>query len=127
MVNIYLNVDGSPVCFLNVPNDDILRLSVRPYKWIRYVLFSICGAPGYLSTAPNGQPVDDDSTSLAGAIDLYYNPSESCLFVDHQGLNDEVTSSDRTPHSETFRSDIIKRAGHASSHKELHMLVTQRT
>jgi hypothetical protein len=75
MVNIYLNVDGSPVCFLNVPNDDILRLSVRPYKWIRYVLFSICGAPGYLSTAPNGQPVDDDSTSLAGAIDLYYNPS----------------------------------------------------
>ena len=75
MVNIYLNVDGPPLTFLNIPDSDVLRLSIRPYKWIRYTMFSICGARGYLSTAPNGPPVNYDSTSLADVIDLYYNPS----------------------------------------------------
>jgi hypothetical protein len=75
MVNIHLNVDGPPLLFLTIPNDDVRRLSICPYKWIRYVLFSICGARGDLSTAPNGQSVDYDSTSLADDIDLYYNPS----------------------------------------------------
>ncbi|KAN0130746.1 hypothetical protein V8E53_011421, partial [Lactarius tabidus] len=111
MVNIHLNVDGPPLLFLTIPNDDVLRLSIRPYKWIRYVLFSICGARGYLSTAPNGQSVDYDSTSLSDDIDLYYNPSELCLFVDYQGLNDNVTSSDRTPRGHTFRDNIIARDG----------------
>jgi hypothetical protein len=131
MVNIHLNVDGPPLLFLTIPNDDVRRLSICPYKWIRYVLFSICGARGDLSTAPNGQPVDYDSTSLADDIDLYYNPSgkvislylqavahlvilvslERCLFVDYQGLNDNVTSSDRTPRSDTFRDNIIARDG----------------
>ncbi|KAN0130740.1 hypothetical protein V8E53_011415 [Lactarius tabidus] len=111
MVNISLNINGPPILFLTIPNDDVLRLSIRPYKWIRYVLFSICGARGDLSTVPNGQPVDYDSTSLADDINLYYNPSERCLFVDHQGLSDKVTSSDRTPRSNTFRDDIIARDG----------------
>jgi hypothetical protein len=75
MVNISLNINGPPILFLTIPNNDVLQLSIRPYKWICYVLFSICGAWGYLSTAPNGQPVDYDSTSLADDINLYYNPS----------------------------------------------------
>jgi hypothetical protein len=36
---------------------------------------------------------------------------ELCLFVDYQGLNDNVTSSDRTPRSHTFRDNIIARDG----------------
>jgi hypothetical protein len=36
---------------------------------------------------------------------------ELCLFVDYQGLNDNVTSSDRTPRSNTFRANIIARDG----------------
>ncbi|KAN0130736.1 hypothetical protein V8E53_011411 [Lactarius tabidus] len=111
MVNIYLNVDGPPLLFLNIPNSDVLRLSIRPYKWIRYTMFSICGARGDISMAPNGQPVDYDSTSLADVVDLYYNPSELCLFVDHAGLRDQSTSSDRTPCRDTFRDDITKRDG----------------
>ncbi|KAN0130605.1 hypothetical protein V8E53_011579, partial [Lactarius tabidus] len=111
MVNIYLSVDASPVHFLNIPNSDVLQLSIRPYKWIRYTMFSICGARGDISMAPNGQPVDYDSTSLADVVDLYYNPSELCLFVDHDGLRDQITSSDRTPCRDTFRDDIIKRDG----------------
>lgn len=80
MVNIYLNIDGSPLSFLTIPNTEVLRLSIRPYKWIRYVMFSICGAQGDLSMVPNGQPVDYDSTSL-DVIDLYYNPLGNFLFI----------------------------------------------
>jgi hypothetical protein len=80
MVNIYLSVNTSPVHFLNIPNSDALRLSIRPYKWIRYTMFSICGARGDLSMVPNGQPVDYDSTLLADVIDLYYNPSGKSFF-----------------------------------------------
>jgi hypothetical protein len=75
MVNIHLNVDGSPLFFLTIPKSEVLRLSIRPYKWMRYVMFSICGARGDISMAPNGQPVDYDSTTLADFIVLYYNPS----------------------------------------------------
>jgi hypothetical protein len=80
MVNIYLSVDASLVQFLNIPNSDALRLSIRPYKWIRYTMFSICGARGDISMAPNGQPVDYDSTSLADVVDLYYYPSGKSFF-----------------------------------------------
>jgi hypothetical protein len=80
MVNINLNVDGPLLLFLNIPNSDILQLSIRPYKWICYTMFSICGAWGDISMAPNGQPVDYDSTSLADVIDLYYNPSGKSFF-----------------------------------------------
>jgi hypothetical protein len=80
MVNIYLSVNASLVHFLNIPNSDALWLSIHPYKWIHYTMFSICGAWGDLSMAPNGQPVDYDSTSLADIIDLYYNPSGKSFF-----------------------------------------------
>jgi hypothetical protein len=38
-------------------------------------------------------------------------PLEHCLFVDHEALNDRITSSDRTSHHDSFRDDIIKRDG----------------
>jgi hypothetical protein len=79
MVNIYLNVAGTPLSFLAIPNSEVLRLSIRPYKWIRYVMFSICGARGDISTVPNGQPVNYNSTSLAD-VDLCYNPSGKASF-----------------------------------------------
>ncbi|KAH9072334.1 hypothetical protein EDB83DRAFT_2362411 [Lactarius deliciosus] len=75
MVNIYLN-----------------RLSIHPFKWIRYVMFSVF-------------------TSLAGVIDLYYNPSGSCIFVDYNGLNETLTSTDSTPCRHDFRDEVIKRDG----------------
>ncbi len=73
MVNIYLNVDGSQVSFLSIPHSDVQRLSIRPFRWLRFVMFSICGARGDLSATPDGPPVDYDSTSLAG-VTYYYKP-----------------------------------------------------
>lgn len=38
---------------------------------------------------------------------------EDCAFVDHQGLNDRLTSTARTARSNHFRGDVIQRDGHA--------------
>ncbi|KAH9042303.1 hypothetical protein EDB84DRAFT_1559481 [Lactarius hengduanensis] len=113
MVNIYLNIDGSPLSLLTIPDSEAERLSIHPFKWIRYVMFSICGAFGDLSSSPppDGPSVDYDSTSLAGVIDLYYNPSGSCIFVDYNGLVERATTTDGTPRRHDFRDEVIKRDG----------------
>jgi hypothetical protein len=74
MVDIHLNIHGSQIPFLSVSNSDIQRLAICPFRWLRYVMFSICGARGHLSATPDGPPVDYDTTSLADVI-YYYSPS----------------------------------------------------
>ncbi|KAH9042306.1 hypothetical protein EDB84DRAFT_1436459 [Lactarius hengduanensis] len=113
MVNIYLNIDGSPLSLLTIPNSEAERLSIHPFKWIRYVMFSICGASGDLSSspAPDGPSVDYDSTSLPNDIDLYYNPSGICIFVDYNCLVERATTTDGTPRRHNFRDEVIKRDG----------------
>lgn len=74
MVDIYLNVHVPQSPFLTIPNSDIQRLAIHPFKWLRYVMFSICGAHGNLSTMPDGPPVDYDCTSMVNNV-YYYNPS----------------------------------------------------
>ncbi|KAH9050883.1 hypothetical protein EDB83DRAFT_2676602 [Lactarius deliciosus] len=110
MVEIYLNVDGSRFPFLSIPLDDVQRLSTRPFKWLRYVLYCICGARGDLYARLGGPPVDYDSTELAGDVIYFYEPSPGhCIFIDHEGLNDSVTSTDHTPRRDNFRKDILAR------------------
>ncbi|KAH9067537.1 hypothetical protein EDB87DRAFT_3830 [Lactarius vividus] len=60
---------------------------------LRFVMFSICGARGRLSTILDGPAIDDDNTSLNNIADLYYKPLGNCIFVDYQGLNDQATST----------------------------------
>ncbi|KAI9566897.1 hypothetical protein HD554DRAFT_2329523 [Boletus coccyginus] len=114
MVDIYLNLpEVLQDPFLSIPNSDVRRLSKRPFKWLRFVMFSICGARGDLSATPDGPPVDYDSesdkTSFFDAY--YYNPSGNCIFVDYAGLNDKVTSSSQTPRRSDFRDDVGRRDG----------------
>ncbi|KAI9453975.1 hypothetical protein BJY52DRAFT_1286604 [Lactarius psammicola] len=113
MVNIYLNVDGSPVLFLSIPDSDVQRLSIHPFRWLRFVVFSICGARGRLSATPDGPPVNYNSTSFTGVINLYYKPSGDCIFVDYEGLNDRVTSTVPSDRPNDFRDDVIARDGTA--------------
>ncbi|KAI0256175.1 hypothetical protein BJV78DRAFT_1169769, partial [Lactifluus subvellereus] len=112
MVDIYLNVHGSQVHFLSLPDSDVQRLSIHPFKWLRYVMFTICGARGHLSTTPDNPSasVDYESTELADVI-YYYSPSENCIFVDHEGLNDQITSTSRTARRYNFREEVIRRDG----------------
>ncbi|KAH8994522.1 hypothetical protein EDB92DRAFT_1943833 [Lactarius akahatsu] len=109
MVEIYLNVDGSRFPFLSIPLDDVQRLSIRPFKWLRYVLYSICGARGDLYARLGDPPVDYDSTELADHLIYFYEPSGHCIFIDHEGLNDRLTSTDQTPRRENFRKEILAR------------------
>ncbi|KAH9036199.1 hypothetical protein EDB85DRAFT_2288403 [Lactarius pseudohatsudake] len=106
MVEIHLNVGGSPFSFLSIPLDDVQRLSIRPFKWLRYVLYSICGARGDLYARLGDPPVDYDSTELADDVIYFYEPSGHCIFIDHEGLNDRLTSTSRR---ENFRKEILAR------------------
>ena len=79
MVDIYLNYRQPPKApFISVPNSDIERLSNRPLRWLRYVMFSIYGAPGDLFKTPDAtdDPVDYNTSSLADlpTVVQYYKP-----------------------------------------------------
>ena len=74
MVEIYLIVHGSQIPFLSILYSDVQRLSICPFKWLHYVMFSICGTCGDLSAIPEGSPVDYDSTELADNSIYFYKP-----------------------------------------------------
>lgn len=129
VVAIHLKVQSQrqpPIPFLSIPLSDIERLSTRPFKWLRYVMFSICGARGDLSATLDGPPVNYDNLSLAEHT-YYYHPSgqgshfmfltavyififsANCVFLDHEALNDRITSTWQTTRGLTFRRDVKTR------------------
>ena len=77
----FLSFQGNTVSFLSIPRSDIDRLAVFPFRWIRYVMFTICGARGDLSTTPKGPPVDYDKIEFPDAENTYYyRPSRKLSF-----------------------------------------------
>ncbi|KAH9036197.1 hypothetical protein EDB85DRAFT_2288402 [Lactarius pseudohatsudake] len=109
MVEIYLSVHESQVSFLSIPLADVQRLAIRPFKWLRYVMYSICGARGDLYATLDGPPVDYDSTALADDAMYYYKPSGECVFVDYKDLHDQVTTTSQTDDRYDFRQDVVRR------------------
>ena len=81
MVEVYLNVQERQVSFLSIPYSDVQRLSIRPFKWLCFVMFSICGTCGDLSATPDGPPVDYNSTELAENGIYYYKPQGKFVIV----------------------------------------------
>ncbi len=129
-VEIYLVTGEVQVSFLRIPIKDVKRLSVRPFKWLRFVMYAICGTPGKISATPDGDEVEYDRTELANVdIQYYYQgkvlflyvdflltaiaaSQENPSFVDFQGLNDQVTPSNiRTERMRNFRVQIVERDG----------------
>ncbi|KAF8478396.1 hypothetical protein DFH94DRAFT_682848 [Russula ochroleuca] len=109
MVEIYLNAHGTQVHFLSIPDSNVQRLSKCPFKWLHYVLFTICGACGDISTIPDGTAVDYyGSTSLANAI-YHYNPTGFHLC----GLpyKQMTSTASVVTHRPNFRQDIKRRDG----------------
>ncbi|KAI0245803.1 hypothetical protein BJV78DRAFT_1277371 [Lactifluus subvellereus] len=81
MVDIYLNVHGSQAVY-------------TPFKWLRYVMFCICGARGDLSATPDSPQLTMTAPLwLTLSVIYYYSPSENCIFVDYEGLNDQITTT----------------------------------
>ncbi|KAH9025432.1 hypothetical protein EDB85DRAFT_1893856 [Lactarius pseudohatsudake] len=109
MVDICLNIHGSQVLFLSIPLEDVQRLSVRPFKWMRFVMFSICGARGELSAIPDGPTVNYNTTELVDTT-YYYKPLGDFIFVDLHGLNDQkMSATDQTKCSSDFRMKVMAR------------------
>ena len=75
MIKIYLTRVGSETPFLSIPLSDVQRLSIWPFKWLRYVMFCICGARGELSAGPAGPEVDYETTVLVDDSIYYYSTS----------------------------------------------------
>jgi hypothetical protein len=74
MVNIFLNHKPQGP-FFTISRNEVERLSIFPFRWIRYVMFAICGVHGDISMTPNGQPVNYNDTLLEDDAELYYIPS----------------------------------------------------
>ena len=72
-IEIFLVFNQVQTPFLSIPRSDIRRLAVSQFRWIRYIMFAICGARGDLSTTPNGRPVDYDKTTIADNENTYYH------------------------------------------------------
>jgi hypothetical protein len=72
MVDVYLLDSDNPLLLLSVPLDDIRRLSHRPLKWLRYVVFTICGARGHLLHSHNGPIVNYATISINNISGPYY-------------------------------------------------------
>jgi hypothetical protein len=71
-IEIFLSFNGVQISFLSILRSDIERLAIFPFRWIRYVMFTICGARGDLSATPEGTPVDYDRTEFADDENTYY-------------------------------------------------------
>jgi hypothetical protein len=78
-IEIFLSIDETQVPFLSIPRSDIERLAVSPFRWLRYVMFAICGVRGDLSRTPNGPLVDYESTEIANDENTYYYQPEGKL------------------------------------------------
>ena len=92
MVNVYVKVDNQWIHALVIPLEDIERLSLRPLKWLRFVVFTVVGAKGHLFDAPDGSLVDYENVSLANIAenDNYYFASEG------DALHLQASSTDKT-------------------------------
>lgn len=132
MIEIFLIFDEIPIPILSISLSDVKRLAVSPFRWICYVMFVICGSQGDLSATPNGPSVNYNETELADADSKYYYQPEGELsfcvwdaahnvltslgdhaFVDHEGLNNWLTSTEQTSCCAHFRSSVIDQDGHA--------------
>ena len=75
-IEIKLCINQTEISFLSIPRSDIERLAISPSRWLRYVMFAICGARGDLSTTSNGPAVDYEKTEIgADEPTYYYRPS----------------------------------------------------
>ena len=81
MVDIYLPIKDRQILALSIPFVDIERLALRPVKWLRYLVFTICGVRGDLATTPNGPPVDYDTSTLDNMEETYYFVPEGNVHI----------------------------------------------
>ncbi|KAF8437302.1 hypothetical protein L210DRAFT_3762065 [Boletus edulis BED1] len=112
MVNIYMrNLSNNQwIRGLEIPLEDIERLSSRPLKWLRFVAFAVLGAKGDLFDTPDGNIVHYETVSFADLAESYYLFHDGCYhLVNSSGLADYITSSVSTPRRSTFRRDVAQR------------------
>ena len=94
-----------------------LRLSSKPYKWIRFATGIVMGAHGDLCTERDlPVPIDYDSGLSAVSIDLYYHTSDQekrRMFPVDPKISDArtVTSSRTSTRRGDFRADVLHRDG----------------
>lgn len=93
MVNIYLKVDGPPLPFLNIPNSEVLRLSLRPYK-------NGSDIPCFLSAEPEAISLWHQTGQLSTMIPLCWQmltstiiPQVKVLFCDCLSLLTQIPCS----------------------------------
>jgi hypothetical protein len=117
-----VNWEWVPCLTLPVMRLNALRLSRRPYKWIRYAIGVVIGAHGTLSTqsdltAPLNevQVVDYNAELPTNSTDLYYHTSDEerrrMFPLDPSMVRTQITSSATSQGRGAFREMVAARDG----------------
>ncbi|KAH9959992.1 hypothetical protein BC827DRAFT_428419 [Russula dissimulans] len=112
-IDIFLYSNDVSTPFLSIPKGDLRLMSLKPHRWMTYVMIAICGAEGDLTERLEGPPVELDTT-FSNVLQRYYfvprcPDDRSPAFVDHMALNDRVASTMNSPRSQLFRREVVLR------------------
>ncbi|KAF8443814.1 hypothetical protein L210DRAFT_3395087 [Boletus edulis BED1] len=105
---------GEWIRALEIPLEDIERLSFRPLKWLRFVAFAALGAKGDLfdTSGPDRNIVNYKTVSFTDLAESYYFvPDGWYHLVESYGLADYTTSSASTLRRTALRRDVAQRDG----------------
>jgi hypothetical protein len=85
VVCIYLPIEVAPttewIHALSIPYKDIERLTLCPLKWLRFAIFTVCGAKGDFSATPGGEIVDYENVLFDNLVDEYYYTPDGKLVL----------------------------------------------
>ncbi|KAJ6632352.1 hypothetical protein B0H10DRAFT_2206719 [Mycena sp. CBHHK59/15] len=105
-IRLHLQIDGQWRPFFDIPFIELVRFTLRPIKWLRYLGWCIYGQPGELSATPGGVQVTEDAEL---SVEYYYVSSLPPRFIDINAIDDRTSDSDH--YTATFRQDLIDRDG----------------
>ena len=78
-VTLHIKFDNVFLPVLHIPKPEIKHYALKPYKWLRFLGFILCGntQPGSIAVSENEEPISEE-TIIGDELehsDVYYIPS----------------------------------------------------
>ena len=78
-VTLHIKFDNVFLPVLHIPKPEIKHYALKPYKWLRFLGFILCGntQPGFIAVSENEEPISEE-TIIGDELehdDVYYIPS----------------------------------------------------
>ena len=78
-VTLHIKFDNVFLPVLHIPKPEIKHYALKPYKWLRFLGFILCGntQPGFIAVSENEEPIPEE-TIIGDELEhnsVYYIPS----------------------------------------------------